>query len=232
MYNPSLAFIHSNCRGLTSNSLSKSWKFSDVHELHKSRTIVFHRTDHSRIDASLRDCKEFVLFTSACILLAFILHIRDDLFMTRDIGLYPTTSQSNQYTYFQWWGRSIHSLGRGHLDSRIQEENEGETSDILSYNEIMYHHFHATIPLWRSLHLLVRKEESLLTASCNTIRDSLQLVLHLKALATDYQWDKMRDVLRDPILTYKFQQACSILQSTKDFVNDDGRVVIGFDWGR
>ena len=149
---------------------------------------------------------------------------------TRNVDLHsiPSTS-STRLIDLNWWGRSTHRLGRGYLDRIHEEQEEGATRNIPSYNEILQRHFQERIPRWRSIPFNV--DENQLATSCDTIVNALELVLDLKALASDYQWEKMRVILRDPRLTYKFEEACSTLLLTKGLVDNDGKSLIGFDWG-
>jgi hypothetical protein len=122
-------------------------------------------------------------------------------------------------------------LGQGYLDRlQIEEDDVDGAKNIPTYNEVMQRHFQERIPHWRSLSSLEDKDR--LQSGYDDLVQALQLVLKLKQLASDYQWDEMRNILRDPILTYKLEEACSILQLSQGFMDVEGKVAIGFDWGR
>jgi len=196
-------------------------------DYYKKKENARERKDKPFLDMCLKDIQECLIFIFACVFLAIIISIRDDIFFTKN------THTNNNPSLSSPWGQSVKTLGSGYQGRINDEKEEGATSNILSYNEIMYQHFHQRIPNWRlidDLHVAKPSMMSSSSSSRDTIIHALQIVLYLKLLAMDYQWDAMREILRDPILIHEFPQACYVLRS---FVHDqDERAVIGYDWGR
>ena len=63
------------------------------------------------------------------------------------------------------------------------------------------------------------------------VYDALRAVLQLKVLAKDYDWDAMAEILDGPVLVSDLERAAATLQSSREYLSDDAREVIGFDWG-
>lgn len=111
---------------------------------------------------------------------------------------------------------------------------KGEIKDpvrtLPSYNEIMLQHRESRVPSWQ-----VAKNgiisESEFKSSLETVITALEQVQELKNDINKYDWDKVRSSLRNPSLTFHLQAACSILQQSKEFLSQEARDEIGFDWG-
>ena len=115
--------------------------------------------------------------------------------------------------------------------------------DIQSYNEIMERHREERVPAWkrdannrpylshRSKDSAPAISESDVKKAVEAVYDALRAVLQLKVLANDYDWDAMAEILDGPVLVSDLERAAATLQSSREYLSDDAREVIGFDWG-
>jgi hypothetical protein len=95
----------------------------------------------------------------------------------------------------------------------------------------MLQHRTERIPIWKL------SEEAVTLDMVQDATRTIQLsLLHLQTcqeLTNNYEWDKLRIALQDPVLHAQLEQACSILKRAPDkFLGPEARNdVIGFDWG-
>jgi hypothetical protein len=124
-------------------------------------------------------------------------------------------------------------MGEGYED-RLQDlrygnilisEQDESLITIPSYNEVMIRHRMERIPMWKKSVNLLDFEDAV-----HKIFQALNAIDELKQMADDYKWDDMQSLLRKSILTDDLEQACSILRNA-DFISQEARDVIGFDWG-
>ncbi len=99
--------------------------------------------------------------------------------------------------------------------------------NIPSYNEIMLQHRTSRVPTWKQ-EIIAEKD---IFAAVESIIHALETINRLKAHSSEYEWDQMLVILREPALTTDLQDGCSILQRARDFLSTEVRQEIGFDWG-
>lgn len=130
-------------------------------------------------------------------------------------------------------------------EAELYELQFGEQAgrSIQSYNEVMERHRRERVPAWKGdesnrPYLSFRNKDSVATVSEADVKkavaavyDALRAVLKLKVLANDYDWDAMAEILDGPVLVSDLERAAATLQSSRDFLSDETREVIGFDWG-
>lgn len=114
---------------------------------------------------------------------------------------------------------------------------------IESYNEVMDRHRRERVPAWKGdesnrPYLSFRNKDSVATITeadvknaVQAVYDALRAVLQLKVLANDYDWDAMAKILDGSVLVSDLERAAATLQSSRDYLSDATREVIGFDWG-
>lgn len=136
--------------------------------------------------------------------------------------------------------QSTRGMGRGKVDrsdgwyqDTYLTSRESISSDINSarsipsYNEIMLEHRTARVPSWKLGQIAKEDVEN----AVDTILSSIETLNELKLKANEYEWDEMKSVLISPVLTSDLQYSCSLLQQAKEFLSDDARQEVGFDWG-
>ena len=130
-------------------------------------------------------------------------------------------------------------------EAELYELQFGEQAgrSIQSYNEVMERHRRERVPAWKGdksnrPYLSFRNKDTVATISeadvkkaVEAVYDALRAVLKLKVLANDYDWDAMAEILDGPVLVSDLERAAATLQSSRDFLSDETREVIGFDWG-
>mmetsp|Transcript_5070 Transcript_5070/g.7699 ORF Transcript_5070/g.7699 Transcript_5070/m.7699 type:complete len:401 (+) Transcript_5070:182-1384(+) len=113
-------------------------------------------------------------------------------------------------------------------------------SKIPSYNEIMERHRLERVPMWTAAKVTPNNNDvgtlkiigvADIQKATQDIYNSLEAVESLKIMADDYQWDEMRSLIRQPVLSSKIEEACSVLRGAVGFISLEGRQEIGFDWG-
>jgi Flp pilus assembly protein TadD len=104
----------------------------------------------------------------------------------------------------------------------MAQQGNGEIS---YYNTVMQHHRDYRVKMW---HDNVMEKDK--TEAVSTLIAALDATQQLKIMANDYQWEEMQDLIRQPVLTSKLEEACSVLR--KSATTPEARDEIGFDWGR
>eukprot|EP00557_Chaetoceros_sp_GSL56_P014712 CAMPEP_0176479354 /NCGR_PEP_ID=MMETSP0200_2-20121128/1695_1 /TAXON_ID=947934 /ORGANISM="Chaetoceros sp., Strain GSL56" /LENGTH=252 /DNA_ID=CAMNT_0017875393 /DNA_START=521 /DNA_END=1279 /DNA_ORIENTATION=- len=160
-----------------------------------------------------------------------------------------SSNRASTWTIIQLMNTSTRGMGRGAVDrmdgwyqstylttspdntmigasNTPTQQDSFSMRDIPSYNEIMLQHRETRIPLWKKN---VMQED--VSDAVNGVLEALVSLQELKILAQDYEWDDMQSILRGPVLTWKLQESCSILQQARGFLSIDARQEIGFDWG-
>ena len=100
-----------------------------------------------------------------------------------------------------------------------------EQQQLSYYNTVMQHHRDYRVNMWHNPIMERDKPEAISTLIA--VLDVIQL---LKSMANNYQWEEMQHMIRQPILTSKLEEACSVLRQTA--ITPEARDEIGFDWGR
>lgn len=130
-------------------------------------------------------------------------------------------------------------------EAELYELQFGEQAgrSIQSYNEVMERHRSERVPAWKGdksnrPYLSLRNKDSVATITevdvkkaVEAVYDALRAVLKLKVLANDYDWDAMAEILDGPVLVSDLERAAATLQSSRDYLSDETREIIGFDWG-
>ena len=130
-------------------------------------------------------------------------------------------------------------------EAELYELQFGEQAgrSIQSYNEVMERHRRERVPAWKGdesnrPYLSFRNKDSVATITEEDVKkavqdvyDALRAVLKLKVLANDYDWGAMAEILDGPVLVSDLERAAATLQSSRDYLSDETREVIGFDWG-
>eukprot|EP00545_Synedropsis_sp_CCMP1620_P014359 CAMPEP_0119014230 /NCGR_PEP_ID=MMETSP1176-20130426/9426_1 /TAXON_ID=265551 /ORGANISM="Synedropsis recta cf, Strain CCMP1620" /LENGTH=331 /DNA_ID=CAMNT_0006967383 /DNA_START=81 /DNA_END=1076 /DNA_ORIENTATION=+ len=98
--------------------------------------------------------------------------------------------------------------------------------NILNYNEIGDRHRLERVPNWDN-----PVNEADVRGAVHNVFSALAAVDKLKVAAEDYGWDEMRAIIRQPALTTKLEQSCSMLRRASFALSDEARSTIGFDWG-
>ena len=128
--------------------------------------------------------------------------------------------------------QAIMRLGQGRI-SRLEYNDilvaptDISMKEMRSYNEIMQEHRFHRIPHWQP-----DVTEGTLREGIQSIYKAMDATQQLKSLAQEYDWEGMRALIRDPVLSSDLEQAATILRRATALLSADARHDVGFDWGR
>ena len=128
--------------------------------------------------------------------------------------------------------QAIMGLGQGRA-SRLEYNDilvtptDISLKQMRSYNEIMLEHRLERIPQWQP-----DVTEVTLREGVQSIYSAMDATQQLKILAQDYDWEGMRALIQDPVLSSDLEQAATILRGATVLLSAEARHDVGFDWGR
>ena len=125
---------------------------------------------------------------------------------------------------------SVGGMGSSYTDrlNRFNWDENTSTVNIRSYNEIMSSHRSDNVQMWQSRNSISKSEFERAVLAVGNAKQSLQKG---KKLANKSQWDQLTVLITSPVLNRELSMACSLLQSSSDFLSLEERAEIGFDWG-
>jgi hypothetical protein len=128
--------------------------------------------------------------------------------------------------------QAVRGLGQGRLHRLEYAEILVSPSDVslkqmMSYNEIMQEHRGDRVPQWQQ-----QITEEAFRGGISSIYNAMDATVQLQALAQDYDWMGMRELIREPVLSTDLEEASAILRGATEFLSAEARSEIGFDWGR
>jgi len=139
----------------------------------------------------------------------------------------------------QFGARTVRGLAFGKTErlniQQLQQDELFSSSllpEIRSYNEVSKEHRIQRVGRWQTTSGKDIDGDNTEQTVHNAVQDLRQILLHileLKTLASDYQWDKIHEMIQSSILP-KLEPAATVirLQSKTDKI---GYEEVGFDWG-
>jgi hypothetical protein len=146
-----------------------------------------------------------------------------DLMATSTRGMGRGADDRLEEWYREVYGNSLVRLDDNNDNSLPQKD----AWEIPSYNEIMLNHRVHRVPEWKRNYI---SQKDVVDAVDDIIK-ALEAIQVLKLDALDYNYANMQIQLRQPILTSKLSDSTSILQQSKEYLSQEARATIGFDWG-
>ena len=211
-------------RPITSqNHSSRSMRRTTLTNLYESTVPGHEHKKQLQIMTMPPDWITISLHTVACLFVAILFCAYEDFdcnhLKTNVSGLRP---------------QAVRGLGQGRLhrleyaEILVSPSEDVSLKHMKSYNEIMQEHRVDRVPQWQ--HRIIT--EGAFRGAISSIYNAMDATVQIRALAQDYDWVGMRELIREPVLSTDLEEASAVLRGATEFLSAEARSEIGFHWGR